>query len=70
MLYQSVVSSNLVAVAYDNSTETLGIKFKGNTEYHYYNVPESVYRGLMNAASHGSYHAAYIKNAYNYRRIR
>ncbi|HEU4964221.1 MAG TPA: KTSC domain-containing protein [Bacilli bacterium] len=70
MLYRTVESSNLMSVAYDVDSRTLGIKFKGNTEYHYYNVPESVYRGLMRAPSHGSYHAAYIKNVYDYRRIR
>lgn len=69
MNYQSVSSDNLRAVAYDPATRTLGIRFKGNTEYHYSGVPESVYRGLMNAASHGSYHAAYIKDSYSYRRV-
>ena len=70
MFYTPVTSSNLRSVAYDAASQTLGIIFKGNTEYHYYNVPESVYRGLMNASSHGEYHAAYIKNSYRYERVR
>ncbi|NRS51954.1 KTSC domain-containing protein [Brevibacillus sp. HB2.2] len=69
MHYQPVNSSNLRAVAYDPSTQLLGIRFKGNTEYHYYGVPQSIYLGLMNASSHGSYHAAYIKDVYQYRRV-
>jgi len=69
MNYQPVSSSNLRAVAYDSFTQTLGIIFKGNTEYHYYGVPQSVYLGLMRASSHGSYHAAHIKDVYRYRRV-
>lgn len=63
-----VVSSNLVAVGYDEETMTLRIQFHNGT-YDYYNVPPEVYQGLMNAPSHGKYHAAYIKNVYPYRRI-
>lgn len=69
MNYESVLSSNLRMVGYEPATKTLGIIFKGNTEYHYYNVPESVYRGLMSAPSHGRYHAAYIKDVYTYSRV-
>jgi hypothetical protein len=65
---QRVISSNLVAVGYDSIAHTLRIKFKNGT-YDYYNVPEHVYSGLMNAASHGEYHAAFIKNSYRYKRI-
>lgn len=69
MRYETVYSSNLRAVAYDPTTRTLGIIFKGNSEYHYYDVPESVHRGLMSASSKGGYHAAYIKDRYRYRRV-
>lgn len=69
MKYVTVYSSNLRAVAYDPFTSTLGIIFQNNTEYHYSGVPSSVYEGLMNAASKGSYHAAFIKDRYSYRRV-
>ena len=63
-----VSSSNLQAVGYDG--ETLRIQFRSGGIYDYYNVPAFVYNGLMNAPSKGSYHAAYIKNAYTYSRVR
>lgn len=63
-----VISSNLVSVGYDAETQTLRIQFH-NGIYDYYNVPARIYQGLMSAASHGEYHAAYIKNSYRYRRI-
>ena len=63
-----VVSSNIYAVGYDGST--LRIQFHSGGIYDYSGVPESVYNGLMNAASKGSYHAAHIKNVYPYRKIR
>ena len=64
-----VSSSNLSSVAYDESTSTLYIRFQSSGTYAYYNVPASVYQGLMSAASHGSYHAAHIKNNYRYARV-
>lgn len=63
-----VNSSNLVAVGYHSDSKTLRIQFRSGT-YDYYNVPKSVYVGLMNAVSHGEYHASYIKNVYSFKRI-
>lgn len=63
-----VNSSNLVAVGYDKSTQTLRVKFNSST-YDYYNVPESIFNGLLSAPSKGQYHHAYIKNSYRFNRI-
>ncbi|WP_043982266.1 KTSC domain-containing protein [Priestia megaterium] len=68
MIMRSVSSSNLVAVGYDDSTNTLFIEFKNGT-YKYFNVPQNVYRNLLNASSKGQYHAAFIKNNYRYQQI-
>ncbi|USZ69343.1 KTSC domain-containing protein [Halorussus salilacus] len=64
-----VVSSNLESVGYDADSQVLEIEF-GNGVYQYFGVPESVYRGLMNAASHGKYHHRNIRDVYPYERIR
>lgn len=64
-----VVSSNLSAVAYEALTSTLYIRFKSSGTYAYFDVPLTVYNGLMNAASHGEYHAAFIKNNYRYKKL-
>lgn len=64
MIMQPVASQNLVSVGYDDSTNTLYIQFKNGT-YKYHNVPNHVYRNLMNAPSKGKYHAAFIKDSYH-----
>lgn len=64
-----VSSSNLSAVAYDDSTHTLYIEFHSSGVYAYFDVPPSVFRGLLTAPSHGSYHAAHIKHNYRYSKL-
>lgn len=63
MNYVKVSSSNVDAVAYDEGTKTLGVRFKGGGEYHYFSVPESVYSGLISASSVGQYFDRYVKRA-------
>lgn len=70
MKRQSVDSSNLASVGYDVNSNTLEIEFNSGGVYQYLNVPESVYRGLMNASSHGQYFDVYIKKAgYKFRKM-
>jgi hypothetical protein len=59
-----VSSSNLSAVGYDSAKGTMHIRFNSGHLYAYYNVPENVYRELMNAGSHGSYFNSFIKGRY------
>ncbi len=63
-----VNSSNLVAVGYDKSTQTLRVKFNSGT-YDYYNVPELIFNGLLSAPSKGQYHHEHIKNSYRFNKI-
>mgnify|MGYP002336510248 CR=1 FL=1 len=69
MFRVSVVSSNLRSVGYDPATAVLEVEFHGGGVYHYYGVPDSVYQGLMSAASKGGYLADHVKGVYRYRRI-
>lgn len=62
-----VTSSNISSIGYENGT--LYVKFNSGGLYTYSGVPESEYRALMSAPSHGKYLAAYIKNSYPYTRI-
>lgn len=65
----SVTSSNLEAVGYDASSQTLRIRFHSGT-YDYYAVPSNVHQSLMNAGSKGTYHDLYIKKGgYRYARV-
>ncbi len=58
-----VQSSNIASIGYDLETSTLEIEFLNGSVYQYYNVPESVYDGLINSASKGSYLSQFIKKA-------
>ena len=62
MEYKSVTSSNVAAVAYDDATSTLGVRFLNGTEYQYSGVPRDVYEGLLGASSVGTYFNQQIKN--------
>lgn len=66
-----VMSSDLASVGYDKETQVLEIEFRNGTIYQYFNIPESIYSGLMSASSHGRYFAAYIKKGgFSYKQIR
>ena len=62
-----VSSSNISSIGYENGT--LYVSFRRGGLYAYSVVPETVYRSLMSASSHGSYLAAHVKGVYPYRRI-
>lgn len=64
----TVRSSNIASVGYDPLTCTLVIAFHSGGVYAYFGVPWSVYRGLMQAESHGRYFHARIKDCYDYQR--
>lgn len=70
MQRRPVSSSNLKSVGYDPVTQTLEIEFQSGAVYEYYNVPVSVYEGLMQASSHGQYFHQNIRNRYRYRRVK
>ena len=67
MNMQPVSSSDLSSVCYEGGT--LYIRFNSGGTYRYSGVPESVYRGLMSAPSHGRYFHANIKGCYPYARV-
>jgi hypothetical protein len=66
---QQVTSSNISSVGYDLETNTLEIEFSSGSVYQYSRVPEAVFRGLMAAASHGSYFNQHIRDHYSCRQI-
>ena len=67
MEWTAVESSQISEVGYDAATSTLGIRFKPGkkspaSEYHYANVPTSVYENLVMADSVGGFFTENIKN--------
>lgn len=67
MQMNAVSSSNIDSIGYENNM--LYVRFNTGALYAYSGVPENVYASLMNASSHGSYLARYIKGIYPYCKI-
>lgn len=64
-----VNSSNISAVGYDPSNRILCVSFHTGSTYAYYDVPQEIYIGLMNASSVGRYHKEHVKRSFRYQQI-
>lgn len=65
-----MTSSNIASIGYDAEQMILEVEFNYGAVYQYFDVPESVYEGLMAADSHGKYFDAYVKKAgYQYEKL-
>ena len=60
----AVRSSVISAIDYDSDLSILYVKFKSGSLYKYHRVPESVFNGLLNARSKGTYFNFRIKGRY------
>ena len=70
MTREYVSSSNIASIGYDAMSEILEVEFNNGAVYQYYNVPERLYNGLMEADSKGRYFDAYIKKGgFRYSRV-
>ena len=70
MDYIYVTSSNVTAIAYDEPSATLAVVY-GAAEYHYFNVPISIFDGIRTSGSVGGYIDQNVKKAgYAYTRVR
>lgn len=57
-------SSNLVEVQYDSTTQDMDITFQDGRAWRYSSVPYSVFQGIQNAPSAGSYFWRQIRSRY------
>ena len=60
----SLNSSALRGADYDPATRQMHIWFHGRGTYTFYRVPQTVFDGLINAASHGCYYNDRIRGRY------
>ena len=67
MRREPVESSNLATVGFSDGV--LEIEFRHGGVYQYFNVPVSVYEGLIAAESKGKYFHQFIREKYPYNRI-
>lgn len=66
----NVDSSNLQSVGYDSETKTLEVQFNyADRIYHYLEVPQEIFDGLMAAESKGKFLQQNVKNRYEYELI-
>lgn len=70
MLLQTVESSMIQAVGYDETLQTLRVVFNNGRVYEYLQVPPAVYTELMKADSKGRYLHSLIIDQYPYRQVR
>lgn len=66
---QTVSSSNIASIGYDADSQTLEIEFLNGGVYQYFDIPQHMYRGLMQADSHGQFLAQNIKGVYRYSKV-
>lgn len=67
---QYVTSSNILSIGYDPDNRILEVEFTTGAVYQYYDVPQSIYDGLMAADSHGTFLSAYVKKGgYRYAQV-
>ena len=64
-----VSSSNVEAVGYDESSETLQVEFKNSATYQYFDVPGNVFEELRDTDSVGKYLNMHIKGSYRFSRV-
>jgi hypothetical protein len=64
-----VTSSNVASVGYEQQSATLEVEFLDGAVYHYFDVPEAEFEGLLGAGSVGGYLNANIKGRYRYARV-
>ena len=69
MKRQSVESSNIRSVGYDEFLLVLEIEFKSGAVYRYYGVPAEVHDELINAESVGKYFNANVKSKYSFLKV-
>ena len=70
MKFTPIDSSMIEAVAYDEDSQLLTVRFNSGRAYEYYEVEKEVYEGLLNASSAGSYFQYEIRGVYSYLQIR
>ncbi len=69
MHLETVPSTSIHAIGYDESTQALEIVFTTGGIYRFVNVPPQEYQALMKAESKGRYFQTNIRNLYPYWRL-
>lgn len=66
---QSVVSSNISSIGYDNGDSVLEVEFNNGAIYQYFDVPQHIHEEIMTAESIGGYLARNVKGHFRFSRV-
>ena len=69
MKRESVSSTNISELGYDENRRVLEVLFHGGSVYQYFDVPPQIYNELRQASSVGQYINANIKGYFRYARV-
>jgi hypothetical protein len=69
MKRESVSSTNISELGYDEDRRVLEVLFHGGSVYQYFDVPPQIYNELRQASSVGQYINANIKGHFRYARV-
>lgn len=68
-IVESVQSSNISGIKYDEVNQDLFITYKSGVTYKYKSVPDKVFEDFKSAESKGSFANKFIKSQFKYERI-
>lgn len=69
MIRESVSSTSIASIGYDEASQTLEIEFSNGSVYQYYNVPQTIFDELRTSPSVGKFHAYQIKDVFPFSRV-
>ena len=69
MHHTPLSSSNLASAGYDDESQTLEIEFHSGGTYQYFDVPRTIYDGLLSADSAGRFFHQQIRGIFRYARV-
>lgn len=67
VLDQCLNSTSLRRIVYSEVAASLWVQFSSGAVYRYVDVPADVVAKLLAAASHGTFFATHVRNAFSYR---
>lgn len=68
--WQQVASSHIEALAYDEDSGVLSVRFTDGSEYEYDDVSSSLYEAFLAYPSKGHFFKQNVRGAYEHRRVR
>lgn len=66
---EPVKSTTVGSVGYEGESKTLEIEFQSGAVYQYFDVPETVHKGLLSAESKGQCFNNEIRDEYTFERL-